>query len=264
MKAIVTLSPPKKRLGADKVLLAQLCLAGKFREVPEYLFLRRMHGGVSTSAADSDKELLVWFDPENRPSLIPFSGLRLAYETLGAVSGADLNFAQRRACYRSFWRSFFQSRRAKRAAFSQKIAYVDIDRLSDRIVHAKKLIEANEMDAARKACLAILNLRPFTTPVLHLMSIVHHHGGEFERAREMALAAIWRNDHEAAFHNTLGLIEQALGNESAAIKAFERAIACDSTYGEAYSNLSVVLERAGDIERAQQYRAKGLAYAAVD
>ena len=62
---------------------------------------------------------------------------------------------------------------------------------------------------------------------------------------------------ELVHHGTLlGIPQQALGNETATLEAFERAIACDSTYGEAYSNLSVVLERSGDIERAQQYRAK--------
>lgn len=56
-----------RRLGAfpssDEVLLLELALRGPFHEVPEPLFLRRLHEGRSTVAHASPKERAAWFDP---------------------------------------------------------------------------------------------------------------------------------------------------------------------------------------------------------
>jgi glycosyltransferase involved in cell wall biosynthesis len=56
-----------RRLGAfpssDEVLLFELALRGPFHEVPEPLFLRRLHEGRSTVAHASPEDRTAWFDP---------------------------------------------------------------------------------------------------------------------------------------------------------------------------------------------------------
>ena len=46
---------------ADRVLLAELALHGKFYEVPEFLFERRVHPKISTHANKTDETLSAWY-----------------------------------------------------------------------------------------------------------------------------------------------------------------------------------------------------------
>lgn len=237
-------------VGADKVLLAELSLMAKFYEISEFLFLRRMHAGISTAAAASERELLAWFDPDKRAWWLTSGSLRLGVEYIRAVARAKLNVAQRRACYRALWRSWIHVRDVDSDAFMQKIAYVDLGDIDTLIDGIRQKIEAGDIDAAEAECRAILDVGPFTTPALYLMSIIQQRRGMLDAARETALAAIWRNDRVAAFHNALGIIEQARGEQERAIQAFEQAIACDADYSEARTNLSAVYEQSGETNRA--------------
>jgi glycosyltransferase involved in cell wall biosynthesis len=58
--------------GADIVLMAELCLHGKFQEVPEYLFYRRFHPSASSGIKDK-KQLELYLEPavarQQRPAL---------------------------------------------------------------------------------------------------------------------------------------------------------------------------------------------------
>jgi glycosyltransferase involved in cell wall biosynthesis len=49
--------------GCDRVLLAQLALAGKFHEVPETLFLHREHKKRSTKEYKTEQTRSAWFNP---------------------------------------------------------------------------------------------------------------------------------------------------------------------------------------------------------
>jgi glycosyltransferase involved in cell wall biosynthesis len=57
------------RLGAyaaaDRILLGEIALRGKIYEVPERLFLRRMHPEMSTERAKTLRDLANWYDPKN-------------------------------------------------------------------------------------------------------------------------------------------------------------------------------------------------------
>jgi glycosyltransferase involved in cell wall biosynthesis len=55
---------------ADRVLLAELSLLGKFFEVPEYLFYRRYHPKISQRANPNEESLSVWYDPKNKGKII--------------------------------------------------------------------------------------------------------------------------------------------------------------------------------------------------
>jgi glycosyltransferase involved in cell wall biosynthesis len=53
-------------IASDYVLLAELAMLGELREVPQTLFVRRVHPRISTYASRSPTELLQWFDPSQR------------------------------------------------------------------------------------------------------------------------------------------------------------------------------------------------------
>lgn len=48
---------------SDEVLLAELAMLGRFRQVPEYLFIRRLHEARSTVTHHDPKNRTAWFDP---------------------------------------------------------------------------------------------------------------------------------------------------------------------------------------------------------
>jgi len=82
---------------SDFILLAELCLQGKFVEVPERLFYRRINS-LSHSSLQTDSEILRRFWPNNKGALA-FRTSRLHWEYLTAVFCARLSFSQKRKLY---------------------------------------------------------------------------------------------------------------------------------------------------------------------
>lgn len=89
---------------ADYVLLAELALAGEFREVPEPLFLRRLHEGTSVRANPTAASLARWFDPQRRP--VRSRTLTLFREYVGGIRHAQLTRSERALAYVSFAKSW--------------------------------------------------------------------------------------------------------------------------------------------------------------
>lgn len=82
---------------ADKVALLEAALLGDFAEVPEYLFYRRIHAGVSLSANPTPKDLARWYDPAARHWIVtPRS--RLFAEYARSIARADIPIRDRLAC----------------------------------------------------------------------------------------------------------------------------------------------------------------------
>lgn len=82
----------------DGVLLAQLGLCGRFRELPERLFFSRVHPGRSMSAMKDRYMFTEWFDPSKKGRLI-FPHWRIFWECLRSVGKARLGAADRAWCY---------------------------------------------------------------------------------------------------------------------------------------------------------------------
>ncbi len=86
---------------ADYVLLAELALLGEFHEVPERLFLRRIHDEMSRATHPTAAEAAAWFDPaqDRRHSA---EAWRLCLEHLVAIARAPLSRAEKVRCYATF------------------------------------------------------------------------------------------------------------------------------------------------------------------
>lgn len=81
-------------VASDIVLLAELCLLGQFREIPERLFLRRFHAATSVRANPGAQARAEWFDPARRGgSALPWT--RVTTELARSVARADLPFGER-------------------------------------------------------------------------------------------------------------------------------------------------------------------------
>ena len=79
--------------GADKVLLAELSLLGRFHEIDEPLFVKRVHLGMSVYLAETNQQ--AFMDPESprRPTQ-----WRKALFYLAAVRRAPLKWSERLRC----------------------------------------------------------------------------------------------------------------------------------------------------------------------
>ncbi len=83
---------------SDRTLLGELALYGTFAEVPEMLFLHRMHKGMSTLAFKGWNERTAWFDPAKAGKPV-FPITRQIWEYVRAVARAPLGFGERVRCY---------------------------------------------------------------------------------------------------------------------------------------------------------------------
>jgi len=85
---------------SDTVLLGELSMLGEFREIPERLFLRRYHGGMSCLANQKLSDRAVWFDPANKGKRgHAFFVLRMFIEHLRAVRALPLDSMTKLKCY---------------------------------------------------------------------------------------------------------------------------------------------------------------------
>lgn len=82
---------------SDQVLMAEMMMRGQFRELPEYLFLKRFHPGISTEAY-SQYQLATFMDPRkrNRFTLVRFERL-LAF--VRAIHRCNLPAGDALRCY---------------------------------------------------------------------------------------------------------------------------------------------------------------------
>lgn len=82
---------------SDVVLLAELALRGRFRALPEPLFVRRLHPGTSLWNR-TPEEVAAWFDTSRRPRAV-LRHTRLVVEQLRSVHRAGLPLLDRGRCY---------------------------------------------------------------------------------------------------------------------------------------------------------------------
>ena len=77
---------------SDYVLLAELALRGEIWEIPEPLFLRRLHDATSRAANESVEEISTWFDPAAEPETD--EKRRVRRELVRAVLRSDIGFRE--------------------------------------------------------------------------------------------------------------------------------------------------------------------------
>ena len=90
-------SPLLPYFGSEKVLVAELLLRGTYHELPEKLFLQRIHAAQSSNLA-SAKELQEFCDPTRRPTPA-LHHLRFARAYARAIRRASMSWSQRAACH---------------------------------------------------------------------------------------------------------------------------------------------------------------------
>lgn len=94
---------------ADRVLLAEMALLGRFRQIDEPLFLKRCHSGVSVLKPYEEQARMI--DPAVWPGP---RGLRLRLGYAATLAVGDLTLVERLACAATVLRVSLRSRLTKR------------------------------------------------------------------------------------------------------------------------------------------------------
>ncbi len=82
--ALRRVAPMVKHPGFDRILFAELALIGKLLQIPEPLYIRRIHAGQSVGAFPSLRSRYRWISPNRTPRLV-FPHLEYAAYFTGAV-----------------------------------------------------------------------------------------------------------------------------------------------------------------------------------
>lgn len=97
-------------VGADRPLLSEMSLLGKFFEVPEFLFFYRFHEQQSWGGGKTKKAQQAWYDPR-RAGKRTFPQWRLLREHMRSIERSPLGLRDRLSCYvymvywmRRYWR----------------------------------------------------------------------------------------------------------------------------------------------------------------
>ena len=112
--------------GGDLPLIAEMALYGKFFEIPDAFFYRRMHEGAS-SAMKNCTDQMAFFDPKQRNKVVPYNWLHLG-ANLKSVTRAPIPISEKLRIY---------SYEARRVLWSRREFAVE---LTDAIGHAARKI----------------------------------------------------------------------------------------------------------------------------
>lgn len=85
-------------VSSDRVLLAQLSLLGKFYEIPEFLFSRRIHPSATMVIPPSPYARTGWFDPAKDGQPV-FPAWRIFFEYIVSIYRSPLGWNQKMPCY---------------------------------------------------------------------------------------------------------------------------------------------------------------------
>lgn len=108
------------------------------------------------------------------------------------------------------------------------------------LADAVKLHQGGQLSAAENLYQQVLRLSPSHPDALHLLGVLAHQSGRHAQGVELISAALRKSSRVAFYHNNLGECWRGLGNWENAEASYQRAIALDPDYAEAYANLGTI------------------------
>lgn len=114
---------------------------------------------------------------------------------------------------------------------------------------------AGDFAAAIPLYQAAATARPDNADIIHLLGMALEQAGHPGQGKAAIDLAIRMAPQVAAYHNSLGNADRALGDLAGARQAFARAIALDPGYAEAHNNLGLLLQDTDAAAAEQHFRA---------
>ena len=114
-------------VSSDIVLIGEMSLRGKFAEVDEVLFLKRVHEGDSVNGNDFEVDKMTEFiDPESKGKT-QWLEFRWVSEFMKTVGRVPMSSTERRACYRKFLRQYVKPHAPK---ILKELAVISVEKLT--------------------------------------------------------------------------------------------------------------------------------------
>lgn len=85
-------------LASDMILLAELAMLGRFAEISDHLFSRRLHSGASGQANADPQSLAIWYDPANKGRR-QLKRTKMFMEYLRAIRRVRIPAREKLGCY---------------------------------------------------------------------------------------------------------------------------------------------------------------------
>ena len=102
-----------------------------------------------------------------------------------------------------------------------------------------------DLASAMERYVEVLRIDPQNPDALYYVAVVACQEEQFQQGVELARRAITNGPPQARVHNLLGQAQYRLGEPMEAIKNFDRAIALDANFADAYGNRANILVDAG-------------------
>lgn len=85
---------------SDRTFLCELALNGKFYQIPEFLFSKRYHAGMSTQIFPDYRERMVWFDPDFKTKgKVAMPHWQQFFHFLRIIRRAPISLLEKIRCY---------------------------------------------------------------------------------------------------------------------------------------------------------------------
>lgn len=124
---------------------------------------------------------------------------------------------------------------------------------SDVLNAAVQLHQSGQLQEAEKKYRHILAQQPDHSDANHLLGLLAYQGKFYQEAVDLITNAISVDATQAMYHNSLGLAQKGLGQQTASVSSFQRALDLNQDYSEAHSNLALVYLEMGDNKRSVRH-----------
>lgn len=234
-------------ISSDRIFLAEMLLRGHFIELDDYLFFRRMHSGISTSANATNKELLSWFKPKNNASFFSlfytnFPSLNLYLQNCLSIYKLKHQVKEKLLCFSRLNKATFMSQKKKSNTLNQRIANFKLKELNQTYQEIVDNIQSKQYSLALKKCNDLLKNNPWNPDLLNYRASIFLNKNLYADAKIDIDKALLIKPNEASFNNTAGLIFKALGDFDTAMQFYNKALALKPDYKEAQYNKDILNE----------------------
>ena len=118
------------------------------------------------------------------------------------------------------------------------------------IAEAMELQREGKLELAMQRYIGILERDPENVDALYQIALIALKGGQLDQGIKVIQRALDVGPPQARLHNLMGHAHLRLNQDEEALASFERAVACDPGFADAYGNAANVLADMGRLEEA--------------
>jgi hypothetical protein len=126
---------------SDRTLLAELSLWGRFHQIPEPLFFKRIHPKMSTVVFSEWRQRMLWFDPSLKDK-ITFPHWMQFFHYLEIISRIPLPAGERLRCYGHMLYWLFPAHHAR---YMAKDLYLAVLKTIHKILPARPAVRKEDL-----------------------------------------------------------------------------------------------------------------------